>query len=112
MVLVTGLAALHRWLQLDSQLSIKTAFYGELVRLEVVKPEQFWTAMVIPALVERFSDEVLVADREKAGYLAYQAVTALPRALVIDRPHYLLDGDTVRLLARMLHALLTTKDPE
>lgn len=112
MVLGTGLAALHRWLQIDSQLSVKAAFYGELVRLEVVKPEQFWTSMVIPALVQRFSDEVRVRDREKAGYLAYHAVTALPRALVIDRPHYLLERDTVHMLTRMLHALLTTQDPE
>ncbi|MDH4873575.1 TetR/AcrR family transcriptional regulator [Pseudomonas sp. BN515] len=112
MVLTSGLSALHRWLQIDSELSVKTAFYGELVRLEIVKPEQFWISMVIPALVERFSDEVLVRDREKAGFLAYQAVTALPRALVIERPEYLLGADTVRMLARMLHALLTTPDAE
>ncbi|MFC5695934.1 TetR/AcrR family transcriptional regulator [Pseudomonas sp. GCM10022186] len=112
MILGTGLSALHRWLQIDSDLSVKTAFYGELVRLEIVKPEQFWTSMVIPALVERFSDEVLVRDREKAGFLAYQAVTALPRALVIERPEYLLEADTVRMLARMLYALLTTTDAE
>ena len=66
----------------------------------------------LPALVERFSDEVLVRDREKAGFLAYQAVTALPRALVIERPEYLLEADTVRMLARMLYALLTTTDAE
>lgn len=112
MVLRTGLAALHRWLQLDSQLSIKTAYYGELVRLEIVKPERFWISMVIPALVQRFSGEVRVHDRAKAGFLAYQAVTALPRALLIEKPDYLLQDDTVRMLARMLHALLTTADAE
>lgn len=112
MVLRTGLGALHRWLQIDSQLSIKAAYYGELVRLEIVKPERFWISVVIPALVERFSDQVVVRDREKAGFLAYQAVTALPRALLIEKPHYLLEDDTVRLLTRMLHALLTTADPE
>ncbi|MFK8333063.1 TetR/AcrR family transcriptional regulator [Pseudomonas sp. BJa5] len=112
MVLRTGLGALHRWLQIDSQLSIKSAYHGELVRLEIVKPERFWISRVIPALVERFSDQVVVRDREKAGFLAYQAVTALPRALLIEKPHYLLEDDTVRLLARMLHALLTTADPE
>ncbi|BAN48718.1 TetR/AcrR family transcriptional regulator [Metapseudomonas resinovorans] len=111
-VLRTGLGALHRWMQIDSQLSIKTAYYGELVRLEIVKPERFWISVVIPALVERFSDEVLVRDREKAGFLAYQAVTALPRALLIEKPEYLVQDDTVRLLARMLHALLTTTDAE
>ncbi|MGQ7819246.1 TetR/AcrR family transcriptional regulator [Metapseudomonas furukawaii] len=111
-LLRTGLAALHRWMQIDSELSIKTAYYGELVRLEIVKPERFWISIVIPALVERFSDEVRVRDREKAGFLAYQAVTALPRALLIEKPQYLLEEDTVRLLARMLHALLTTPDAE
>lgn len=112
MVLRSGLEALHRWMQIDSQLSIKTAYYGELVRLDIVKPERFWISMVIPALVQRFSDQVLVRDREKAGFLAYQAVTALPRALLIERPEYLLQDDTVRMLTRMLHALLTTADPE
>lgn len=111
-LLRTGLGALHRWLQIDSQLSIKSAYYGELVRLEVIKPERFWISQVIPALVERFSDQVRVRDREKAGFLAYQAVTALPRALLIEKPHYLLEDDTVRLLARMLHALLTTADSD
>jgi AcrR family transcriptional regulator len=111
-ILRTGLSALHRWLQIDSELSIKTAYYGELVRLEIVKPERFWIAMVIPALVQRFSNQVLVRDREKAGFLAYQAVTALPRALLIEKPQYLIEDSTVRMLARMIHALLTTPDPE
>lgn len=111
-ILRTGLSALHRWMQVDSEQSIKAAYYGELVRLEIVKPERFWIAMVIPALVKRFSDQVLVRDREKAGFLAYQAVTALPRALLIEKPEYLIEDTTVRMLARMIHALLTTQDPE
>lgn len=111
-VLRAGLTALHRWMQIDSELSIKTAYYGELVRLEIVKPERFWIVKVIPALVERFSDEIRVSDREKAGFLAYQAVTALPRALLIEKPEYLLEDNTLRMLARMLHALLTTPDAE
>lgn len=114
MALRTGLASLHRWLQLDSELSIKAAYHAELVRLDMVRTEGegFWTSQVIPALVKRFSSEVLVRDREKAGFLAYQAVTAIPRALVIERPEYLLQADTLHLLARMLHALLTTADAE
>ncbi|WP_422418452.1 TetR/AcrR family transcriptional regulator [Pseudomonas sp. GZD-222] len=111
-ILRTGLSALHRWMQVDSEQSIKTAYYGELVRLEIVKPERFWISIVIPALVQRFSDQVLVRDREKAGFLAYQAVTALPRALLIEKPHYLIEETTVLMLARMIHALLTTQDPE
>ncbi len=107
-----ALTALHRWLRIDSDLSLKAAYYAELERLDLVKPEAFWSSVVIPALVERFSDEVLVRDREKAGFLAYQAVTALPRALLIEKPEYLTQPDTVTMLARMLHALLTTADPE
>lgn len=112
MLLRTGLAALHHWVQIDSELSIKSAYYGELVRLEIVKPERFWISMVIPALVQRFSDEICVRDRTKAGFLAYQAVTALPRALLIEQPAYLVEDDTVRMLARMLHALLTTPNTD
>lgn len=111
-ILRTGLGALHRWLQIDSQLSIQSAYYGELVRLDIVKPERFWISAVIPALVQRFSDQVVVGDREKAGFLAYQAVTALPRALMIEKPHYLLEDETVRLLTRMLHALLSAPELE
>lgn len=112
MILQTGLANLHRWLQLDSDLSVKAAYHAELMRLEMVRSEGFWTSEAIPALVRRFSSQVLVRDREKAGFLAYHAVTALPRALVIERPNYLVEADTLQLLARMLHALLTAEDSE
>jgi len=63
---------------------------------------------VIPALLERFPDEIAVRNREKAGFLAHQAILALPRAIVLEKPEYLADPDTPILLARMLHALLTT----
>ncbi|MOA40528.1 hypothetical protein D3C78_1624140 [compost metagenome] len=106
------MAQLHRWLQIDSELSVKTAYYAELVRLEMVKSEQSWAAQVLPVLVERFSSEVVVRDRELAGFLAFQAVLALPRALVIDRPEYLLAPEAVRLLSRMIHAVLTAEDSE
>ncbi|MCY1398065.1 hypothetical protein D9M71_130910 [compost metagenome] len=111
-LLKTGLAQLHRWLQIDSERSVKTAYYAELVRLDMVKPEQFWALQVMPVLVERFSSEVLVRDRELAGFLAFQAVLALPRALVIERPEYLQAPETVRLLSRMIYAVLTTEDSE
>lgn len=106
-ILSTGLAALHRWLRLDSELSLKVAYQAELVRLDMVRAEGFWVSQVVPALVARFSAEVTVRDRELAGFLAFQAVTALPRALVIERPDYLLRPESLHLLARMLHALLT-----
>lgn len=102
-----GMETLQTWTRIDSGLSIKSAYFDELVRLDLVKPRNFWSAFVIPALLDRFPDEI-VTDREKAGFLAHQAILALPRAIVLERPQYLTDPDTPVLLARMIHALLTT----
>lgn len=110
--MISNCTALHRWLQIDSELSIKAAYHAELERLDLVQGERFWSSMVIPALVERFTSEVLVRDREKAAFLAHQTVVALPRSVLIERPQYLVAPDTVQMLARMLHALLTTPDLE
>jgi len=107
----SGMAALHKWSQIDSDLSVKSAYFDELVRLDLVKPKNFWSAFVIPALIERFPDEVTVRDREKAAFLAHQTILALPRAIVFERPEYLADPDTAMLLARTVHALLTS-NPE
>lgn len=111
-IVQASLAALHQWLQVDPQMALRTALQRELVRLEVVCIERAWTSTVIPALLERFAEEVQVSDHEKAAYLAYQVLTALPRALVLDRPGYLQSADTVRSLSRMVHTLLTTAGPE
>lgn len=111
-IVQASLAALHHWLQIDPQMTLRTALQRELVRLEVVSIEQAWTSTVIPALLDQFSAEVQVSDREKAAYLSYQVLTAVPRALVLDRPGYLQDPETVRLLSRMVHTLLTTASPE
>lgn len=111
-ILGVGLASLRRWLAIDSEYSVKAVYYAELVRLEMVESEPFWSSQVIPALMQRFADEVRVDNREIAGFLAYQAVLALPRALVIERPEFLREAESVRLLARMLHALLGGTDAE
>ena len=63
------------------------------------------------ALLERFSDEVRVRDRDKALFLFDQTLQALPRAIRLEKPAYLGEPDTALLLARMLHALLTTPEP-
>jgi AcrR family transcriptional regulator len=111
LALRSGMAALHKWSMIDSELSVKSAYFDELVRLDLVKPKNFWSAFVIPALLERFPDEVTVHDRDKAAFLAHQAILTLPRAVVLERPEYLADDDTAMLLARMVHALLTA-NPE
>jgi AcrR family transcriptional regulator len=103
-----GIATIQKWATIDPAFNIKSTHYAELVRLDLVKSENFWSAVAIPALVARFSDEVLVRDREKAAFLAFQTVLALPRAMVLGRPQYMGEPDTPVLLARMLHALLTT----
>jgi len=48
-------------------------------------------------------------DREKAAFLGYQMLVAIPRAMVLGRPEYLGQADTTLMIARMLHALLTTR---
>ncbi|MDM0117436.1 helix-turn-helix domain-containing protein [Variovorax sp. J22R133] len=103
-----GLAALERWAQVDPEFNLKATYYEELVRLELVKSEHFWSAVAMPALMEKFADEVLVRDREKAAFLAHHVLLAIPRAIVLGRPQYLGEPDTPVLIARMLHALLTT----
>ncbi|MBO9648132.1 MAG: TetR/AcrR family transcriptional regulator [Variovorax sp.] len=103
-----GLATLERWAEIDPAFNQKATYYEELVRLELVKSEHFWSAVAMPALMEKFSDEVLVRDREKAAFLAHHVLLAIPRAIVLGRPQYLGDEDTPRLIARMLHSLMTT----
>jgi AcrR family transcriptional regulator len=109
LALQRGLAALHRWSRIDSKLSVQSAYYDELVRLDLVKPRNFWSAFLIPALRERFPEEVRVRDPEMAGFLAHQAVLALPRAVALEKPEYLAHSDTCMLIARAVHALLTAK---
>ncbi|MNC82786.1 hypothetical protein D3C75_1364390 [compost metagenome] len=60
--------------------------------------------------MRRFASEIRVKDREKAEFLVFQTLTALPRAILLERPDYLTDEDTPRMLARMLYALLTDPD--
>jgi AcrR family transcriptional regulator len=103
-----GAEALRKWSLIDPEFNVRSTHYDELVRLDLVKTDQVWPFVATSALLERFSDEVLVRDREKALFLFYQAIQALPRAIALERPAYLAEPDTPILLARMLHALLTT----
>jgi len=108
LLLDIGIPMLHRWVQLDREMFVKSSQYDELVRLDLVKPDQYWTSMATDALMERFPDEVLARNRAKARFMVFHAILALPRAMALMRPEYLLEPDTKVLLARMLHALLTT----
>ena len=101
------LAAHHKKNLFDPAFSVRSTHYDELVRLDVVKAKQLWTSTASSALMKRFASEIRVKDREKAEFLVYQTLTALPRAILLERPGYLTDEDTPKLMARMLQALLT-----
>lgn len=103
-----GLRVHRKRMLLAPEFSVQAAHYDELVRLELVQSQQVWSACVAPALLKRFPDEVCVRDTEKALFLAFQTLLVLPRAMVLERPGYLDDEDTPELVARMVHALLTT----
>jgi AcrR family transcriptional regulator len=110
LMLRLGLAGLHKWSLLDPQCNVNSAHYDELIRLDLIKAEPLWSVVVAPVLLERFSDEVRVRDRDKALFLFDQTLQALSHAIRIEKPAYLGEPDTVLLLTRMLHALLTTRD--
>ena len=101
------LASHHKKTLYDPAFSVRSTHYDELVRLDVVKAKQLWSATASSALMQRFADEIRVKDREKAEFLVYQTWSALPRAMLLERPGYLTDPDTPQMLARMLHAMLT-----
>ncbi|MFM0222734.1 TetR/AcrR family transcriptional regulator [Paraburkholderia dipogonis] len=110
LALRSGIAALHKWSQIDPDFNVKSAYYDELVRLDLVKPEHFWSSGAMPALFARFPDEILVHDREKAQFLVNEVLLASLRVIALKKPAYLGEADTSLLLARMLHALLTTAE--
>ncbi|MCA0244585.1 MAG: TetR/AcrR family transcriptional regulator [Proteobacteria bacterium] len=103
-----GTQAVQKWARVDPAFNLKATWFEELVRLNLVESENFWSAVAMPALMEKFAAEVLVRDREKAAFLAHHVLLAVPRAIVLGRPQYLGEADTPALIARMLHALLTS----
>ncbi|EJN35080.1 transcriptional regulator [Pseudomonas sp. GM78] len=103
-----GLAAHYRKTLFDPVFSVRSTHYDELVRLDLIKARQIWDTTATATLMQRFASEVVVKDREKAEFLVYQTLLALPRAMLLEKPGYLTDQDTPLMIARMLHALLTT----
>jgi hypothetical protein len=111
LTLRVGLAAHYKKTLFDPVFSVRSTHYDELVRLDLIKARQIWDTTATATLMQRFASEVVVKDREKAEFLVYQTLLALPRAMLLENPGYLTDEDTPLLIARMLHALLTTATP-
>lgn len=107
-VMRTGLAMLHKWSLIDPDLNVRASHYDELVRLDLIKSESLWSVMVAPVLFERFADEIVVSDRATARFLFDHTVQALTRTMMIEKPELLGQPATPIMLARMLHALLTS----
>lgn len=105
-----GLTAHRQGMALDAESYVRSTHFDELVRLDLVKAGRICSACMTPALIERFSAEVRVRDRRKAEFMVYQTLLSLTRTLVLDAPAYLDDEDTAPLIARMVHALLTSTD--
>ena len=101
------LASHYKKTLLDPVFSVRSTHYDELVRLDVVKAKQLWPATASSALMKRFANEITVKNREKAEFLVYQTLSALTRAILLEKPAYLTDKDTPVLMARMLHGMLT-----
>jgi AcrR family transcriptional regulator len=66
-----------------------------------VSPNRFARAL------ERYRDQIRIADMERAGYLALRALVLMTRTIALERPAYLDDPDTPSQIAGMLRGLLT-----
>lgn len=102
-----GLAVHRKEMLIDPAYCVRSTHYDELVRLDMIKTKQLLRAVATPALMARFASEILVRNWEQAEFLIFQTLLTLPRAMVLERPEYLVDPDTPLLIARMVHALLT-----
>ncbi|VVM58447.1 TetR/AcrR family transcriptional regulator [Pseudomonas fluorescens] len=91
----------------DPVFSVRSTHYEELVRLDLVKAKQTLSGTVSSSLMKRFASEIRVKDRAKAEFMLYQTLSTLPRAMLLERPGYLNDESTPKLMAQMLHTLLT-----
>ena len=107
LMLETILCMRRRYLEIDPQAEARSVEYEELIRLGLVTPDEARPGGMSRALIERFPNEVRAANREKAEYFFNQTAVALNRIVALERPAYLGEADTITLMARMLHALLT-----
>ncbi|MDD2058534.1 TetR/AcrR family transcriptional regulator [Pseudomonas sp. GD03860] len=110
LTLSIGLAVHYKKTLFDPAFSVRSTHYDELVRLDLVKAKQLWSTSATSTLMERFASEIRVRDREKAEFLVLHTLLTLPRAMLLEKPEYLVADDTPLMIARMVHALLTTPD--
>lgn len=110
LIVESGLGLLRQWSAIDPEFNVRAAYHEELVRLCLVKPEHYWASFMIPTLMLRFSGEIRVRDQERAGFFVCQTLLAVSRSMVVEKPAYLSQPGTPFLLARMVHALLTTDE--
>lgn len=109
LTLTVGIGVHRKKMLLDPVFNIRSTHYDELVRLDLIKAREIWHSGATAALMARFASEIRMRDPEMAGFMVLQTLLALPRAMVLERPAYLAARDTPYLLARMIHALLTTE---
>ncbi|WP_166359634.1 TetR/AcrR family transcriptional regulator [Pseudomonas akapageensis] len=106
-----GLGLYHQKIRFDPGFSVRSTHYDELVRLDAIDTAEEPSGSVTEALMRRFAEEVVVPDKDKAQFLVFHALLAVSRAILLERPAYLTEKDTVKMLARMVHTLLTSAQP-
>lgn len=106
-VLQVAVELLDRWVRVDAEFFAKFTRYDELVRLDLILTEKTLAANIVEDLFVRFEAEITVRDRDKARFYLHQSLLSLMRATALLRPDYLHDPGTLRMVGRMLHALLT-----
>ncbi|MBM7063016.1 helix-turn-helix transcriptional regulator [Pseudomonas sp. UL073] len=108
MTIEVGLGLYQQKMRFDPEFSVRSTHYDELVRLDVIKAREELSGSATQALMSRFADEVVVRDKDKAHFLVFHTLLALSRSILLERPAYLGEKDTVQMLARMVHGVLTS----
>lgn len=108
LVVATVLGMRRRELELDREVGIKRMQVDELQRLELLKADAPAPARATLELIERFPGAVDTASLDKLLFMNMQMMQSMVRVIALERPEFLGERDTVSMLARMLHALLTT----
>ncbi|MCY1281396.1 hypothetical protein D9M68_309260 [compost metagenome] len=105
-----GMGLYRQKMRFDPAFSVRSTHYDELVRLDVIPAGKELSGSATEALMRRFAAEVVVRDKDKAHFLVFHTLLALSRAILLERPGYLAEKDTVKMLARMVHGVLTSAE--
>ena len=72
-----GTAALQKWARVDREFNLKATYYEELVRLDLVKSENFWSAeyQAHPNGATALESVVIVCDEPAEQHIVYAAFT-------------------------------------